>query len=372
MKLPLKIILIIVLILILILGIYFFIQRFKETKPSLPVTPPPPKPPVTLPPEIQKLKKISQFPAFDFFIDRNLKKIFYLDLNGKIYEVANNGKDILVSDQTLNALNKTEISPEKNKILVAFGNPLKPQWRIFDFLDRFWRPLPENLFQVTWGENDNELIGLLITETGVPLVKIDLSQNPPEIKTILSDFRMKDIELIYSGNQQLIIVERPSKKYLSRSWKLNLKDKTIEEFLPAQLDLIIKKQKVDQKIFFLYVSLNEPLKILDSQLKEITSLNTLPSKCVFSENQIFCFIPQIEPLGQPIQNLIDEYLYRKAFTQDILRKIEFDPETLVIKNTETLQEELTNEPFDIVNPQYFDNALYFINRYDNFLYELKL
>jgi len=103
----------------------------------------------------------------------------------------------------------------------------------------------------------------------------------------------------------------------------------------------------------------------------------MPDKCggqaaASATAEIYCFVPQ-NPIPQQI-NLPDDYFQNNFFAADDLFVLKINPETKEfneIKNP--LMSGINNTPlFDGVKPRILNDKLYFINRLDENLYELKL
>jgi len=90
------------------------------------------------------ITKISENKVFDFWVVSATNEVYYFLPDGKI-SLAKDGPDLETSKQVVNALNFIEVAPGGRKILAAFGDPLAPQWGIFDVVDKVWRPLPGEL-----------------------------------------------------------------------------------------------------------------------------------------------------------------------------------------------------------------------------------
>jgi hypothetical protein len=372
-----KIAIVTVVVLLLAITTYFVWQRLtpvpSPTRFDAVNGAPVPAPPTGTPLEP---RRVSTYKVFDYGIFYDTKSIFYLAPEGKVYKAKAAGEDAPISNQTVNALNKIEFSPAGEKILAAFGDPRQPQWGIFDLIDKVWRPLPAGILNAVWGADVNELITITSGDTGTNLSRLDLSKNPPERKIIVKDFRLKDIDLVYFGGDNLLIAEKPSITYKSRVWLFNLKNFAIQEFLNSDWGLMIKKSAVNNKPLLFRSSLGSNLLIFNDEFKQVDTpfLDTLPLKCGAAEDQIFCFLPDLNSLETDSfpAKLLDGYLTGKVYTIDSLIIIEFDLLSREIKKISSPWINTFDAPFDALNPQYLDGSIYFINRYDNFLYELKL
>jgi hypothetical protein len=320
--------------------------------------------------DARSLVKISETPAFDYWIDIQTKEIYYIAQDGKIWS-AKNGEDLKISDQKLTALNSIEIEPSGQKILAAFGDPRAPQWAIFDVIDGTWKPLPSEVTEATWGANPNEVIAMLKNLNGQSLVKLDVSKNPPSQKIIIGNFYFYDVKLKFIPPNQLMLVENGSASYNSRVWQLDLKSLSFNlMFSPTQgLDF---SSNLEKSLFFEYSGSDSNFYVLDRNLKTYPPaiFTTMSSKCDRAANAsstaIYCFGFQEVPEDK---TLPDDYLEKNFFSTDNLYFLTLssgDVRSLLLSNRGGVP------PIDGKNPQFFDGKLYFINRYDNMLYSLVL
>ena len=234
-----KILIIAGIVIVAVLGIYFGLKAITSPRPSSTPTENVEgrEEPQTIPTEngTVMLRKISENPVFDFWVNPNSKEVFYLTANGFVFG-AKEGPDLELSGQELGALNSIKASPSTGKLLTAFGDPRTPQWAIFDVVDGVWRPLPREIANTTWGETDEELISLLSDSR---LVKTDLTENPPTHESILQNFDLKDTILSYIAGGRVLVVERPSVSYAGRAWSVDIKTKRLNLLFSAENGLLI-------------------------------------------------------------------------------------------------------------------------------------
>jgi len=305
--------------------------------------------------------KISENKVFDFWVAPATGEVYYLLPDGQI-SLAKEGPDLEISKQTINALNAVEVAPGAGKILAAFGDPLSPQWGIFDVVDKAWRPLPD--FQnATWGATDEKLIAVVKNGSDLNLAEVDLTKTPPAYKIIIKDFRFQNVKLSYLPENRLIIAEAPAANYESSVSQLDLKTLTLNLMLSPQRGEFIK-WSADKNFGFAW-NVKDGFTILKSDFRETLPVpfNTLPSKCGSAASKIYCFAPQSIP---STANLPDDYFNKRFFSIDDLFAID--------EETGGTTKVLDGRGLDIdaKNPQILGNKLYFINRYDNYLYELTL
>jgi len=316
------------------------------------------------------LRKISENTVFDFWVSYDGRDIYYLGNDGRIF-AGKNGPDLEVSTEKLQALNRIEPSPSSTKILAAFGDPRRPQWAVFGASDRFWSPLPGNIIEATWGKNDNQIFAF---GTDDAIREIDLSKSPFGEKTVMKNINPKDIRLLYYPDNKLFLLEKPSGIYESRIFQIDLKTLSINLMFAAQKGGALAFSE-DRNWIFKYSSrdgvslLTKALSLLvpeEADADVSVSFPTLPSKCNSWQTILFCFVP-LKPADGTL--FPDDYFAGRFYSIDDLYKVDLETGfgDLIIRRGEN--------PLGIVdakNVKVRDNKIYFMDRYDNALYELAL
>ncbi|TSA44587.1 hypothetical protein D4R51_03485, partial [bacterium] len=312
------------------------------------------------------LSKISENPVFDFWVDPQTLEVYYLNPDGQVFS-AKNGQDLQITQQKLNAPNFIKLSQNGQRVLMAFGDPRLPQWGIFDTIDKAWRPLPDGIMNATWGENSNTIIGFIKNGDNIGLSTINFSQNQPVYKTLAKDLRLQDVRLDFSSSSNLIAAETPSGSYPSRVWNINTKDLSVNQLFSAENGLIIRFSS--NKDVMLTFSSGGGFKILNAKTLGLVTpvpFSTIPSKCSPDSAIIYCFVPSDENFKNA--SLPDDYLLKKFHTTDVLYRIN----TYTDEVTPVPIPQNAYGPIDAENPSLGGGHLYFVNRYDNSLYDLNL
>ena len=88
---------------------------------------------------------------------------------------------------------------------------------------------------------------------------------------------------------------------------------------------------------------------------------TLPNKCAFNKNKIYCAIP-----SETSPDFQDDYLKRKFYSADKFISLQLEPIKVEILFDEA-------EPIiDAIDLIVIENGLYFKNRYDDKVYKTRL
>ena len=314
------------------------------------------------------LMKLSESPAFAFWIAEGTKELYYITPQGAVF-AAKDGPDLELGTQVLDALNFVTPAPKGVKLLAAFGDPAAPSWGIFDIADKAWKPLPAGILNATWGENDATLLAIF-QNGGVPdLVQMDVSKNTPTYITLVKNFRLKDISLAFKSPQTLFITEKAASVYQGRLWSFDIKTFSLQ-LLVGPFSGLMTGWSSDLATLFTF-SRSEKFSMYDASLRERAPFlfSSFPTKCDVAASSALCFVPE-NLQGVSRTTLIpDDYLSRKIYSVDTLRVThitEGGRKPLLVSNAEGIP------PIDAAGVRARGSDVYFINRYDNALYKVTI
>ncbi len=312
--------------------------------------------------------KISDHDVFKYWLDKNSGEVKYISNDGEVL-VAGSGQNSTESNQTLSGLNTVEPSLDGSKVLVSFGGQSNPRWAVYNSGDGSWSSLPQTLINVVWGANTNQLIGVTTNAGSYALSYVDLSKNPPMVKVIVPNFYMSGANLAFHASTTLIVTEEPSASYAASVWEMNLKNLSLNEILSPQSGLYAIPTSNGSLIY--ENTGNGSITINTDTLASFKfPFPTLPDKCdssaTPSSSDLYCFSPT-----NITSNLVmpDDYLERAFYSVDVL--YDYNPAT---GNTNSvLLSGAPNVPImDAKDVTVWNGNLYFINRYDNSLYQVRL
>lgn len=313
------------------------------------------------------VSKFSDFPVFDFWVNYETKEVYYITNEGRV-SVAKNGNDIDLNTQPLDVLNVIIPNTKGNKIIASFGDPQKPRWGIFDVIDGVWKPLPDGIASLAWGKDDSTLIGISEDGTTRALSSFDISKNPIKISTLIKDFRMRDVFFVSKNQDSLLIVEKASSLLKGRVWEFNTKNDTIKTTEKGTSGLMFLFSPLSE--YALRFSNPSSLLVTDKNLEPVLPLfiNTIPQKCGFGSVRMYCFVPQDREVLSKT-TLPDDYFQNKLMSIDDL--VSIDPETgesvtIITTGTEDF------DPYDGKHIREAGSSVFFLNRYDNFVYEVRV
>ena len=121
-----------------------------------------------------KLVKLSdeEIEVFDFWENSLSGEVYYITLDGMVRS-GKVGPDPEISIRGFSAINKIRPNSDGSKVLVSFGDPKSPEWKLFDSNDGVWRPIPSYFKDMVWGE-ENKVISVANTGSGKSLILLDI------------------------------------------------------------------------------------------------------------------------------------------------------------------------------------------------------
>jgi len=305
--------------------------------------------------------------VFDFWENSLSSEVYYITLDGMVRS-GKVGPDPEISIRGFLAINKIRPNSDGSKVLVSFGDPKSPEWKLFDSNDGVWRPIPSYFKDMVWGE-ENKVISVANTGSGKSLILLDIEEfqegEEQDYEVLIRNFNFNDVDMEFSSPDSIVLIEKPASFYKSKVWKFDFKELKL-----TQLSTPKEGTKFDWRgnsdIVFKY-EFGGWFGILNKELNIMfpVPFNTFPSKCGASESDIYCFVPYDIPTKQGI-NLPEDYYKNKFYTIDSLYKINRDSSEVrvLVKNTEF------GINIDGTVVKEIGNKLYFINKYDKGLYRL--
>lgn len=272
---------------------------------------------------------------------------YWFNEEGELFLVKPNGEIINISKQQLKGVREVQTASGGARVLI---NNI-----IFDAIKQSWTPLPAGSIAAAWHPSDNNQI-IYLQNNGLKIM--DLSKQTS--KTVMR-LNLKDIQLFWIADNKVLISDKPSALYEGKVWEVDLKNKTITK-VGSGMGLSLKQKGewqlrfVDGYLYLINTNNNQSFRL---------SFVTLPNKCVFAVDKIYCAVPR------NIDNVIlpDDYLKKKFISND-------DFYTISIRSSgQRITSEKIYSPsvnIDAVNLVIKENKLYFLNRHDNHLYALDL
>jgi hypothetical protein len=354
---------------------------------------------------VQNFGGLSNDPVLDYFINpQNI--ITALEPDGEVITISN-GQSTTISSTTVDDIISASFSYDGKKILVSYGDPTNPQSGIFTIATNVWTALPQGMTSPQWSPTNNYQIAYLVTLNSGKLAlatinAANLKATPATLLVINAD----DLALQWPTKNEFILSDKPTSESAGSVWAFNPQAGTFTSLLyevSGAESIWSHNATFPDGILFSNSSQN-PLELqsLSGNVEpQPLSLSTLPSKCAFNTElmpvaastavntttstasstakkvaaksapvatstpylALYCGIPRSSS-GFSSAHLPDDYNTMALFTSDDIYKI----------NTVTGAEQVlwsdATQNMDTSDMKFFNNALFFVNRYDQKLYGL--
>jgi hypothetical protein len=346
---------------------------------------------------LQSFGVLSQSPVLDYFVNAQ-NTITAIEPTGEVIAITN-GNTSIINSSTISDVISSNFSYDGEKILVNYGDPSNPQSGIYNLATNAWTALPQGMMSPQWSPAGNYQIAYLVTTNSgkLALATIDAA-NLKASPVVLLTLNAQDLTLQWPMKNEFILSDKPSAENLGSVLSFNS--------LTGALDPILYQVSGGESnwshsaafpsgLLFSDIASGQAQLQFDSlssgnSAPETLSFLTLPSKCAFDPElmpaatstattttpaaqknvatstpylALYCGIPRASS-GFSSANLPNAYNMMELFTSDDIYKI----------NTATGAEQvLWNDPtqnMDTSDVKFFNNALFFVNRYDQKLYGL--
>lgn len=308
-------------------------------------------------------KKIVSDAIVDYWVNRKTGEVYYFSENGEINKVLANGTGEIVSSQSIDKIGGLKPSFDGTAALVSIGHPKAGGFAVFNLNSKIWTPLPAGTVAAAWDPaSSNRLIYLADTGTFSRLSFFNLTDSK---STEVQRFSQKDLELEWVSPNAVFLIEKPSREYASSIRSFNLQNKNVQTLVREEMGALVKWNKTGQ----LGLKWSNGLVVIDGAGRTLSRVNlkTLPSKCGFSDSQIYCAVPADQ--NSVSSSLYpDDYLKRGVKFRDDL----FVMPLLSVGEPEILAIRLGALEADADRLEVAGNQLLFLNRFDKNLYLLEL
>lgn len=307
-----------------------------------------------------RLTQLSDIELLEYWVDKSDRTAYGVSLDGKVYKIPAGG-----TSEELFALGSKNISavypaPVGNQAIVLSEYPSSPFFSIINPVTKGRLFLPLDTVSAAWSPDAKEVVYLKGQTLNIFTVANGRSR-------FITNLDMTDILLEWKVPREIYIGTRAGAGILGSWWTYNLDRKTLRS-LTQELPSLIVAWSSDGKsgLEFSQKTPSRPagLSLIHPDGSRIyLNTVTLPDKCTFEGNIIYCAEPKIANAT----DWPDSY-YQNQRTADTIVRIDLSP--YLDKLTLYSGEDTTQ--IDAYRPLKISSSLYFINRRDNKLYALSL
>jgi len=349
------------------IGIYFGWQKAKPFLNLVPASTPSAEELLT-----QKMKISSDKEVFDYWTKTSATstEIFYIALDGKIFKAETNEE---ISGQIIANLQQVKSSNDGSKILIKYGGIYSPlTFTIFDLQTKVWQLLEETITAADFSPTEQKIIYLSTVKSGYSNLTIkDLSVKSNQKTTIVMPLYQKDFDILWIDKDLVLLVSKPSSQIEGEIWQVDLESKTLKLFSSGNGLMLIWQKNKYQGIKTIASQKKLTMSLVDKNSEGKTfNFSTFPDKCSLSDfPRLYYAVPVSQSASVQSLTLPDDYLKKAVYFNDVIYKLD----TSSFTSTPEIILSSTNEaPVDVSKPAKIGGSLFFINRYDNFLYKIAL
>ena len=304
-----------------------------------------------------EFKKISDVPALFYWYYKENNRVFYITETGEIKKEID-GKSETIQINQLNNVSVIRPNDDGSFVLLKFIENNGTVWGIFSSMDEKITPLNSSITDAVWDVNNQEIIASILQGGKTSIVSFDSKKNYSGFSVIIPEISLFDVDLLKKSNDELLFIEKFGNNYSTSVWEYNLKTKL---FTVIRKDLLDFSLKPTLNTYF-FTSKKDGFVIANTSLERIMPVTqkTFPEKCSTIFTTAFCFVPQTEI------SLFD-WLTNSVFSNDVLYKYEINQQAEDLIDTANI----IKEPIDAKDVVATASSLFFINKYNNFIYALK-
>ena len=314
--------------------------------------------------ETGKLKAISDNKASAYWIYRSASStdIYYFNESGQLFKMKD-GEDEKIIDDGVGEIKSIAIDKDGKKVAVDSGN----HFTILTIgANGLIKESLAGALAVAFSPDSDKMV-YLDEKGNLNITDYSAKLRSPKTTNILS-VNVNDPVLHWIAGDKIILSSRPSAFYINESWILDINKKTIAPFVSARgLTFNWSLDGKEAIKFTVDASFNPFFSLIDNtnSVKANFEFSSLPDKCFVATAKIYCAISQSNNLiGRLI--LPDDYLKRKVYFNDFIYEINRQDNNLQALYSGG------NIAIDARNLTAVGNEIFFINRYDNRIYDLEL
>jgi len=307
----------------------------------------------------QKLSIFINSPVFEYWLNTKENSVYFANLDGQIIRINSNNSRQMASSQTLNGLHKITPSADGSLAIAEFNYPALPSLSVFFASSTSWQPLPAETISAAISPDSKKIA--FTGQTALNILDLQ-TQKTTEVQKM----SQVGLNLNWLTDSAVLLQSDPSVEIRNYLYSFNLADKTLRTLINGEYGLDIKWAKDGN----LGLKMNTAdrvakLSLIDNFGSGIVNFTflTMPEKCLLEAQNIYCGIPKNIREGIILP---DNYYKKSDYFVDDIFQINL-PTGKIVKLFDGNEVAL-----DATDLKIKDNALLFINRYDQKVYSLRL
>ncbi|MFA6992739.1 MAG: hypothetical protein WC269_05710 [Candidatus Gracilibacteria bacterium] len=302
----------------------------------------------------KELRKISDVPAQFYWYYAENNRIFYITKTGEIKKVID-GKSEAIALNPLSNVSIVRPNRGGSFVLLKFTTDTGTIWGVFSSMDEKITPLNSSIVDAVWDFYNENITASLSNGGGISIVSLLREKNYSENTVLIPEIKLFDVDMVNKSPNELLFVEKFGNEYATSIWQYSKKTNLVSIVRSGLLDFSLNPTLSA----YFFSSKNDGFVIGNSSFERDfpTTQKTLPEKCSSAVVTAFCFVPQV-------QVSFFDWVTNSVFSNDSLYVYDLDQQT---ENRIPISD-ITKTPIDAKNIIPTASSLYFINKYDNFIY----
>jgi WD40 repeat protein len=292
-------------------------------------------------------------------------EIFYINQKGEVIQITEPAKEKVVASSNFGVPLRVLQNIDGSRVIVFFDSGKKA---IFNTASKVWQEIDSEITSVTFSPDGNSIAFLKSNGSQTSIYIQNVSTSKKSV-TLVANLSILDFSILWPSSNQLVLVSKPSNKFLGEAWYLNLKTKTLNFLHSGKgLDLVYSLKSNYGLKFSAADRTRTDVSIVDKNGNKLADMpfSSIGVKCAFAQLEplAYCAIPLRFSIDQPL--MPDDYFKKAVFTNDTIYKIDLASSIV----TKVIDDQTA--PIDGVDLRASSSTLYFINRLDGLLYSFSL
>lgn len=299
---------------------------------------------------------------------------YYLK-NGTAISLGTNGQVVSIRGKGMVPLNNSTINETLLGITPSFdgrwflekwGSNNSPRFSLFDTQNNNWTTFADLYFaDMDFSPKESKVAYLEDAAGKVNLGIMDLSKPTKDgfSRTTIDSFALQDAGISWISPDIILFHDKPSVRVPGSVWRYTISAKRLDPLITNVPGLWISWDKTASSGIKFVGKPQSSLEVINlkGEIVYTSPFLTFPDKCALAGKALYCAVPQTPPRDD---NLPDAYLKRSFYTNDNIYEMDLasKQQTLIFANSPV--------KLDIIDLRVDGQKMYFINRYDQKLYQL--
>ncbi len=317
------------------------------------------------------LNAVTSEEAFDYWINRLDGQIYYITTEGIVKRADKSGNPSVISSSRFNGgVGGVIASPRGDAVLISSADLVAPEFKLFDVERSLWRALPAGTTSASWSPSSptNEVAFLKTSskKDGSELAgSLNIYNVTKGTSRQILELPYYDLLIDWLTPSTIALSQKPSREVSGSLWLYDIQKKTLRTLLADRKGFWLNWQATGS----INYDVEHGLYLLNAQGAQTPlPFFSFPSKCTQEGLRLYCAVPQ----GRIAEEALpDSYIQMAVMTDDVLTSTSL-AELPRLPSSRILLEKKKGLAIDAWHLTKSGPKLYFINRYDQKVYSLRV